>query len=217
MLCQMLELIVAVFGAIIIAYLLGSVSFSYLAGKLFQGIDLRRHGSGNLGASNAFRMLGRGPGFAVLLLDILKGYLAVHIAYLIGKNFCFADQALVLLEVAAGLSAILGHIFTLYHGFKGGKGIATSLGVFIYLAPIPIGISFIVWLITFLITKYISLGSIFAAITLPLVLLIQRYILLNNIPGVLLGFSLLVSVVVVSKHTSNIQRLIAGKESKFKW
>ncbi len=210
-------MIISFVGAIIIAYLLGSISFSYLAGKLLKGIDLRQHGSGNLGASNTFRNLGRWPGITVLLLDILKGYLAVYIAYKIGGFWGLTSQTLAVLGVSAGLSAILGHIFTLYHGFKGGKGIAASLGVFIYLAPIPISISFGVWLIIFLVTKYISLGSIAAAIVLPLVLLIQKYILSADVSGVLVVFSLLVSVVVVIKHITNIQRLLAGGESKFNW
>ena len=121
------------------------------------------------------------------------------------------------MRILAGLAAILGHIFTLYHGFKGGKGIATSLGVFLYLAPISVTISFGVWLMVFLPTRYISLGSIVAAIALPVILLVQKYVFSQNVPGVLLGFGLLVSVVVTIKHTSNIQRLIAGKEHKLEW
>jgi glycerol-3-phosphate acyltransferase PlsY len=213
----MLSVIVPLIGAILIAYLIGAISFSYLAGKLLKGIDLRQHGSGNLGASNVFRTLGRWPGIIVLLLDILKGYVAVNIAYRLGGGSLASDDTLALLGVLAGLAAILGHIFTLYHGFKGGKGIATSLGVFIYLAPTSITVSFGVWLIVFLSTRYISLGSIAAAIALPLCMLAQRHIFLQDIPGILLGLSTLVSVVVILKHTSNIQRLLAGKENRFEW
>lgn len=201
----------------ITAYALGSISFSYLAGKLLKGIDLRQHGSGNLGASNVFRTLGRWPGIMVLLLDILKGYLAVCIAYGVGQEASFGNRELAVLGVLAGLAAILGHIFTLYHDFRGGKGIATSLGVFIYLTPIPIIISFGVWLMVFLSTRYISLGSIAAAVTLPLVLLTQKYIFRQDVSGVFLVFGFFTSVVLIIKHTSNIQRLIAGKEHKFEW
>ncbi len=212
-----MSLILSIVGAIIVAYLLGSISFSYLAGKLTRGIDLRRHGSGNLGASNVFRILGRKLGITVLLLDVLKGYIAVYIAYGIGRQAAFGNQGLVVLGVLAGLAAILGHIFTLYHGFRGGKGIATSLGVFLYLAPIPVTISFGIWLMVFLLTRYISLGSIVAAIILPLVLLVQKFVFLQNVSGVLIGFGFITSVVVIIKHTSNIQRLIAGKEHKLEW
>jgi glycerol-3-phosphate acyltransferase PlsY len=213
----MLPTVAAITGAVVIAYLLGSVSFGYLAGKLLKGIDLRHYGSGNLGASNAFRILGRWPGIAVLVLDTLKGYLAVHIAYGAGEALGIADQSLIMLGVLAGLSAILGHIFTLYHGFKGGKGIATSLGVFLHLTPIPIAFAFGVWLMVFLLTRYISLGSIVAAVTLPLVLLAQRYFFSQDVPGILVALTTVASVIVVAKHTSNIQRLLAGKEHRFEW
>ncbi len=207
-------IILGMFGA----YLTGSISFSYLAGKLIKGMDLRKFGSGNLGASNTFRMLGRTPGLIVLFLDILKGYLAVYtvcnIAVIYGIN---NKEQLMLIGVLAALSAILGHIFTIYHNFKGGKGIAVSLGVFLYLTPVSIIISFGVFLGFFLPSKYISLGSIAAAVSLPLAVLFQKYVLLQHIPNVLIYFTITVSLMVIVKHRANIGRLCSGTENKFQW
>jgi len=199
----------AVFS-LVSAYLIGSVSFSYLAGRLLRGIDLRQHGSGNLGASNTFRVLGRGPGVMVLALDTLKGYLALALAgYLSFGNLT--------VEVLAGLAVILGHIFTLFHGFRGGKGVATGLGVFLYLVPQGVLAALVVFLAVFLSSGYVSLGSITAALTLPLVLFIQRYIFGRSIPGLILAFATLTAFVIIFKHASNIRRLLAGTENRFLW
>jgi glycerol-3-phosphate acyltransferase PlsY len=213
----MVCLILIYIGAMFIAYLIGAISFSYLAGKLLKGIDLRQYGSGNLGASNVFRILGRWPGLLVLMLDILKGYVAVYVAHKLGLFLGLKSLALTNLGVMAGFCAILGHIFTLYHGYRGGKGIATSLGVFIYLAPTAVAASLGIWLLVFLCTRYISLGSIIAAACLPLFVFVQKHFFLRDISGILFGFSILVSIVVILKHVSNIQRLLTGKEHKFVW
>ncbi len=189
------------------AYLIGSISFGYLAGRILRGIDLREHGSRNLGATNVRRILGNGPGIAVLALDIGKGTLAVTLAHWLGGEG--------LAEILAGAAVISGHIFTVFHGFRGGKGIATGLGVFLYLTPIPILISFGVWLAAFLWTKYISLGSILAAAALPAAILSQKYVFHQEVSGLMIGLVFLISGLVIIKHRANIHRLIAGTEPKF--
>ena len=203
--------------AIVQGYLLGSISFSYLAGKILRGINLREHGSGNLGASNTFRILGPAPGIVVLALDTLKGYLAVEVALQLGQSASLQGETLITLGIMGGLAAFIGHLYPVFHGLKGGKGVATSLGIFLNLAPKAILVAFAVWLVIFLITRYISLGSILAALSLPIFMLIQKYSLNQPISQTLLWFTVTTGLLVIIKHHGNIKRLFSGTESKFQW
>lgn len=165
-----------------------------------QGKDIRRYGSGNIGATNALRVLGPLAGLLVSLGDGGKGVLAVLLARSVSEN---TDVVL-----AAALFVIIGHIFSIFLGFKGGKGVATSAGVALMLFPLILAESFLVWLITVLITRYVSLGSILAVISVPLLML------LYNFPLNYVIFGLIVAFLVVLRHRSNILRLLQGTESK---
>jgi glycerol-3-phosphate acyltransferase PlsY len=198
-----------------ISYLIGSISFAYLTGKLLKGIDLREFGSGNLGSTNTIRILGKGPGIVVQILDILKGFIPVYLITQLGRAYGVTGESLVILQISAGMTAILGHIYTLFLNFQGGKGVNTAAGVFLYLAPGPIIIAALVFLMVFYTTRYVSLGSILAAISLPLIMVIQKYGFSCNISPTLLGFSSLISLLIIAKHKSNIKRLLAGTENKF--
>jgi glycerol-3-phosphate acyltransferase PlsY len=183
----------------------GSIPTSYILGKKIKKIDIREHGSGNVGATNALRVLGTKYGIIALILDMAKGAIPVFI----GKYFAFSDPWLIIIA----LTAILGHIFTIFLNFKGGKGVATSAGVFIALAPLSVGIALVVFIITVWLTRFVSLGSILAAITLfisELIINIQNGFQAKEI----LVLVFVISVFIIVKHKSNIQRLLAGNENK---
>ena len=191
-----------------ISYLVGAIPTAYLFGRVLKGIDIRQHGSGNVGATNAFRVLGKGPGSVVLLIDIIKGAIVpTAIANLFGLTYIFHLALL-------GCIAVVGHNWTIFLNFKGGKGIATSLGVLIGLT-IKIGIlrpvvliTMLVWLSTFLMSGYVSLASIMAATLLPILMVIFE----QPFEFVILG--IIFCAFVVLRHQSNIKRLLAGKENR---
>ncbi|MCF7858194.1 MAG: glycerol-3-phosphate 1-O-acyltransferase PlsY [Candidatus Cloacimonetes bacterium] len=189
------------------AYLLGSIPTSYIMGKIVKNIDIRNFGSGNVGATNAFRIMGVKIGIATLLVDIGKGFLAVKIV-----TFMISDPTNIML-IATGLIAILGHIFTIFLKFKGGKGVATSAGVFIALVPVPIAITLVVFIITVWISKFVSLGSILAAITLLVTELIVN--INNSFADIeMLIFVFIISLFIILRHKANIKRLLKGNENK---
>ena len=188
------------------AFLLGSIPFGFLAGKL-RGVDLREQGSRNIGATNTLRVLGKGPGITVLVLDALKGYLPVVLAKGMGLPSAWV--------VGVGFCAVLGHIYSPFVRFKGGKGVATSLGVLIGLSPLVAGLSFIAFLLPVLTTRWISLGSIVGAITQAVlfVLLPPQYLSGDPLPYRLFG--VIVAAFVILRHRENIRRILAGTESRF--
>lgn len=187
------------------SYLLGSVPFGLAVGKYWCRVDIRSQGSGNIGAANAFRVLGAIPGTVVLLGDAAKGAIPVLLA---GKLFGHGSESAALLQVFAGLAAILGHNYSCFLGFKGGKGIATSAGVFAVISlPAFLG-SLAVWILSVLITRYSSVGSLLAAIALPILLWLMK------VPLSYLAFGLLASLFAFAKHIDNIRRLLQGKENK---
>ena len=186
--------------AVLISYLLGSLSFSILIAKWVKGIDIRNHGSGNAGATNTLRVLGKGPGTAVFLLDIAKGVLAVWL----GIWMAGGDWA----PVLCGLAAIAGHNWPIYFGFKGGKGIATTVGVMASLAFIPALIAGVIAIILIAITRYVSLGSLILALLLPV------FIWLMDKPTAYLWGSLVICVLAFVRHRKNIVKLLQGKENK---
>lgn len=190
----------------LLAFFLGSVPFGFVAGKL-RGIDLREQGSKNIGATNTLRVLGKGPGIAVLLLDTFKGYLPVLIAQQAQVNSWWI--------VAVGLSAILGHIYSPFVRFKGGKGVATSLGVLIGLSPIVAGLTLLAFLIPTVITRYVSLGSLCGAIAQAALFWLLPPTLLHGDPLPYRLFGLVIAAFVIVRHRANITRLMNGTENKF--
>ncbi len=199
-----------VFILLIISYLLGSIPTSYIMGKLVRNIDIREHGSGNVGATNSLRVLGTKIGIFTLIIDVAKGALAVLFAKLI------IEQPSNLLLVFSGLLAIIGHIFTIFLKFKGGKGVATSAGVFLILTPLATGITLLIFVITVWISKYVSLGSLLAALTLFIVELIIN--INNHFADIeLLIFILIIAIFIFIRHKANISRLLDGNENKLKF
>ncbi len=202
----------AILASIGCGYLCGSVPFGYLAGKL-KGIDIRQHGSGNIGATNAIRVLGKGIGIPVFILDMLKGWFPVWLAAVWVGQSGASIEMISLGKVLAGFAAVLGHMFTFWLQFKGGKGIATTGGV---LAGISLAGMLGGWagFLSFLfLTGYVSVGSIAAAFGVPIGMAIQMW-REGQWDMVLLGFGLVVMVLAIWRHTSNIRRLIAGTENK---
>jgi glycerol-3-phosphate acyltransferase PlsY len=197
----------ALFG--LIAYLLGSIPTSVWLGKSYYGIDVREHGSKNAGATNTFRILGQKPGIIVLFIDILKGATAVLLPYFF-LQYKIDYERLIQIQLLTAILAILGHVFPLFANFKGGKGVATSLGIIIGIHPPAAGICLGVFLVVFILSKYVSLGAIITAISFPLLI-----IFLFNVDSIWLrGFSILLGSVVVLTHKKNILRLVKGEESK---
>lgn len=185
------------------AYLLGATPTSYAVGRLVRGIDLREHGSGNLGATNAFRVLGWRAALPVILIDVAKGWLPTAF-FPLWDGAAPAEWAL-----AYGAATIVGHVFSVYVGFRGGKGVATSAGVFLALAPWAVLIGFIVWGVTVTLTRIVSLSSVLAALVLPLAVFV------TNEPPFELGLSIGLAAFVIYAHRANLRRLARGEEARF--
>jgi acyl phosphate:glycerol-3-phosphate acyltransferase len=191
---------------ILAAYLLGSIPTSYLFGRS-RGIDLRQHGSRNIGATNALRVLGTKIGIITMIIDIAKGFFAVYVSKLI------LPEIPVLYLIFIGLAAVIGHIFTIFLKFKGGKGVATSAGVFLALAPAASLIAVAVFIITVAMSKYVSLGSILAAAALFIYELVIN--LSNSFQNYeILIFTSVIFMFILIKHRSNINRILKGEENK---
>lgn len=194
--------------AVLASYLLGAIPTAYLFGKILKGLDIRQHGSGNVGATNAIRVLGKGPGIMVLLFDILKGTVAV-----VGIG-SFFDVRGATGTALLGVAAVVGHNWTIFLEFKGGKGIATSLGVLIGLAltfhelGIVLLLCVLSWLAVFLISRFVSLASIVAAVLLPVIMAVSG----QTLEMIILGGVFCVFVVV--RHRPNIKRLLSGQEPR---
>lgn len=191
----------AILGCLL-SYLIGSIPTGLILGKLLWGVDLREHGSHNIGATNAWRTLGKGPGIIIFLLDFLKGVIGVAL------GMYFAGTPLMM--VLGGIMAIVGHSWSILLNFKGGKGVATGLGVIVMLMPSTALMVFLIWFVIVLITKYVSLGSIVAAACVPF------FAWLFNQPCEYIAFSVLAAVFVIYRHKTNIGRLLNGTESKIK-
>ncbi|ABO49695.1 acyl-phosphate glycerol-3-phosphate acyltransferase [Desulforamulus reducens MI-1] len=185
---------------IIGAYLIGSIPFGFLLAYFWKGIDIRKCGSGNIGATNVWRTLGKVPGMIVLILDMIKGISAV----LLAKQLENTDIAV----LGVALAVMAGHSWPLWLRFKGGKIIATGAGAILALSPMPLLLAFLVWLTTVVVSRYVSLGSILGAVSLPI------WMALLNQNRHYLIFSVLVASFAVWKHSSNIGRLIKGTEFK---
>lgn len=195
---------------LLVSYLLGSIPFSIIAGKLIKGIDIREFGSGNAGATNTFRVLGKKAGIPVLILDVLKGYLAVSLVLF--TSYISASEPYINLQLAFGIACVLGHVFPIYVGFRGGKGVATLLGFMIAVFPEAALISILVFLITLLFSKYVSLGSILAGICFPF----GVYYLSDYVVPTMMIFAIFVPILLIATHQRNIERLVRGEEKKVK-
>lgn len=194
----MLELIIAC----VASYLIGSIPNGLILGKAIWGVDLRKHGSGNIGATNAWRTIGKPAGICIFALDMLKGFLGAGL----GLFYAGAPEY----GVLCGILAVVGHSWSLFLKFKGGKSVSTGLGVLIMLMPIIAVIVFLVWLAIVFVTRYVSLGSIVGAAMVP----VLSYIF--DMPMVYTAFGVLAAVFIIYRHKSNIERLLNGTESKIK-
>lgn len=206
---------------VLLAYLAGSIPTSIIISKLVRGIDIREHGSGNAGGSNVFRVLGWKYGILVILLDALKGALAVIIvARLYLDSFPFRNitpfDDFTLVQIICGVSAVIGHIWTVFAGFRGGKGIATGLGVLIMIVTIDMALALGIFFLVVSFFRYISLGSIAAAVAVPLILVIRENVFGIDIQGyhTVLPFTIALAVLVLYTHRKNIDRIFKGSESK---
>lgn len=200
--------------ALIISYLIGSVPTAYIFGRLLKGVDIRSCGSGNVGATNALRVLGKPAGITVLILDILKGFVCVFFVgdYLVFKAVAFVPADL--LRILVGFACICGHNWTIFLGFKGGKGVASTLGVLIGLSAKVAGFNTVLlavlasWLVVFMLWRIVSLASIIAGISIPIYMMLFRQSSEMIVSGVILA------VLGVFRHRSNIQRILRGKEPR---
>lgn len=199
---------------IVIAYLLGSFPTAILAGRLLQNIDIREHGSGNAGATNVFRVLGWKAAIVVLLIDMVKGFVPVF--YLAPALTTGPDQ-IIYFQLLAALAAILGHMFTIFAGFKGGKGVGTAAGAFLGLAPLPLLLALLAFIVVVAVSHYVSLGSLLASLIFIIILFLQKMVFHQNIPNILLGLSLVIVALIWYAHRSNIQRLLQGRENKLEF
>ncbi|MGG0413383.1 glycerol-3-phosphate 1-O-acyltransferase PlsY [Peribacillus simplex] len=181
-----------------LSYLIGSISFALVVGKLFYKTDIRGYSSGNLGATNTFRVLGKKAGLIVAIADLLKGTFACLLPQIFNSTVN---------PIICGLLAILGHVFPVFAGFKGGKAVATSTGVLLFLTPLGTLTGFVVFILTLILSKYVSLSSMLAGIAIFIYSLIFE-------DKVIIALSLFISVLVIILHRQNIKRIIKGTENK---
>ncbi len=217
-----MEVTLIVATIIIISYILGSFPTAVVISKKFFGFDIREKGSGNMGSTNAFRVLGWKWGLAVQIIDLLKGILAVVlVANVIGNGLdlgshtWFEDSTLI--RLIAGVSAVAGHIWSCFVGFRGGKGINTAAGMLIGIAPIDVSIALAIFLLALIFSGYVSLGSIMAAITVPSSMFLRYNVLNDSIPGynIMIIFFSALSLLLVFTHRKNVVRILKGTENKF--
>lgn len=217
-----MESIIKLILVIILSYLIGSIPSAVIISKRFFGFDIREKGSGNMGSTNAFRVLGWKWGIIVQVMDILKGMIAVLvIAEFVGKDInlgnytWFQDSTIV--KWIAGLSAVCGHIWSAFVNFKGGKGINTAAGMLVAIAPIDVSIAVGIFILAVIFSGYISLGSISAAFAFPSSLFVRYNLFHVDIPGysILIYFSIILAVILIFAHRKNIIRLLKGTENRF--
>jgi glycerol-3-phosphate acyltransferase PlsY len=219
-----------------VSYIIGSIPTSLMAGKMLKGIDIRNFGSGNAGGTNAFRVLGWKPGLIVTLIDIVKGIVAsvgVVAFFRLHPIGEFPDINEIALRLLAGMSAVIGHVFTLFAGFKGGKGVSTAAGMLIGIAPVSMLMVVGIFLLTVYLSRHVSVASMLAAIAFPLIIAIRKYIFElgtgldyyiklfgsklffhDSLDYHLMIFGLVVALAILYTHRTNIRRLISGTESR---
>lgn len=194
-------------AAVVTAYLIGSLPTGFLMTRIFKGVDIRGAGSKNVGATNVYRVAGKLPGLLTLIIDIGKGVLVVTVITSVYYSF-LGEVDYIFFKCLLGLIAICGHIWSVFLKFKGGKGVATTIGVACILAPIPLALSLAVWLIVFIPTNYVSLGSLLFGLSLPI------FSLVFNEPFYVVVFCVIICILNSYKHKDNISRLLKGVENK---
>jgi glycerol-3-phosphate acyltransferase PlsY len=206
----------------LISYIIGSFPTAYLISKKFFGFDIREKGSGNMGSTNAIRILGLKWGLAVQIIDISKGILAIIVASFLGKDIVLPTvvnmfQDITVVKAIAGTFAVIGHIWSVFVRFRGGKGINTAAGMLLAITPLDVGIALLIFIVAVILSGYISLGSITAALALPSSMFVRYNLLHNNIPGYdpVIYIIMLLTSILVYQHRKNISRLIKGTENKF--
>ena len=200
-------------GVVVLSYIIGSTPTSIILSKFLKGIDIRDFGSGNAGGTNVLRTLGWGPGLAVIFFDIAKGWVAAYYIARLGYENAFLSPMLI--QIIAGVSAILGHVYTVFAKFKGGKGVGTAAGMLLAIYPVALIFCLVVFLVVAFTSKFVSLASLLAAITLPVSLyLLEVYGGMSTTP-VQFYFALFVMLFILYTHRSNIQRLLKGEENRF--
>jgi acyl phosphate:glycerol-3-phosphate acyltransferase len=197
----------------VIAYLLGSIPFGYIVGRL-KGVDVRQHGSGNIGATNVLRVLGKPWGIAVFAADAAKGFAAVRLAMWLSSRTPGAEPYVDAVAIVAAAVCVAGHSFPLWLGFRGGKGVATSAGALFGIIPLAVTAIFFLWWAVFWSTRYVAVASIAAAVALPIAVAVMLWLKMTQ-GVVLLYFSIVMAALVVWRHRSNIARLRAGTEHRF--
>ena len=198
---------------VLLAYLTGAFPSAVWVGKTFYNTDVREYGSGNAGATNTFRVLGKGAGIPVLLMDIFKGWLSVSYVNFISNADTLSPELFFENQLAFGIAAVTGHLFPIYTGFRGGKGIATMFGLLIGLQPLAAAFSFVVFVVVFMISKYVSLGSIIASLFFPIFVIL----VLGSINPSLNLFAIFVPILSLITHQKNIERLVRGEETKIRF
>ena len=196
------------FLCLLLSYFLGAIPTAYLVGRLVKGIDIREHGSKNVGATNVFRCVGKNWGSFVLAFDILKGFISVTLWPILFQNVTFSALFL----FACGIIAVLGHNWTVFLRFQGGKGVATTLGILLGLFPVPVSITLAIAVIIIFTSRYVSLGSLVGAAVFPIFFFIfERDI--DRFP-ILMGIILIMMILIFYKHRKNIERLLKGEENR---
>ena len=195
---------------VLTSYLLGSFPTAVLVGKISHGIDIREHGSNNAGATNTFRVLGNSWGWIVLIIDISKGYVAATIPLFLTNFYLgFKDEVLIY-QLIASFCVIVGHVFPVFANFRGGKGVATTLGIILAINLDTALISLAIFLIVFMLTSYVSLGAIIASVVFPFI----SFFAMKEDARIMIIFSILVALIVLFSHRKNINRLMRGEENK---
>jgi len=210
----MIESYIQLLLLLLLSFVTGSIPTSIIFGKIIKGIDIREHGSGNAGGTNVFRVLGWKPALTVVIIDIFKGWLPTAIyATVLFKGQPISDVGVI--QILCGFTAVLGHTYTIFAGFRGGKGIGTLAGMLIALFPITFPLCLLVFVITLILTGYVSLSSIMATVALPIILLILPILGFQQSSLSLLIFALLIPWFAIFTHRSNIVRLRDGTENRF--
>ncbi|MBN1780491.1 glycerol-3-phosphate 1-O-acyltransferase PlsY [bacterium] len=198
---------------IVLGYLAGSVPTAIITSRVLMKDDIRNHGSRNAGATNVFRIMGWKPALFVVLVDMAKGLLAVLFVSKIVIDPVPWDMPLI--RVLAGVAAIVGHIWTVFAGFRGGKGVGTAFGVLVALIPVPALTALVLWIVLVLTTRYVSVGSMTAALSLPVTMLCQRHLFHTPVPDLYFWIGTVIALLIVFTHRANIGRLIRGEENRF--
>jgi len=212
---------ISVILVVLSSYLLGSLPTSIIVARILRGIDIRNFGSGNAGGTNVIRVLGWGPGIFVILIDALKGFVAaVVLSHFFYGSFPLENGTplpdFTVVQLMAGCSAILGHTWTVFAGFRGGKGIATAAGMLLGISPVEVGIAFGVFAVVVMSSRYVSLGSVSAALVFPVAMFIRANVFNASMRYYhsMIYFSIFISAFLIYNHRSNIKRLLKGQEHR---